>query len=187
MQVLTVTPDGRTEFEEIFMFSHQSIKEPAANLRFELSSGEALSATAGHYLWASREPSNDTFKRAAKIHRAKALHVGDFLWIFRPDNGTFVRSQIVEIRHVLATGLINPHTFSGTIVVDNVAALTFTESLPPALFCHKILTLPAWMIYKLMGANSLYVRANSLVLSTRPEIYFQMVSAILYSLPGFTK
>ena len=52
-------------------------------------------------------------KQAAKIHRAKALHVGDFLWEFQPDNGTFVRSQIAEIRHVLATGLINPHTISG--------------------------------------------------------------------------
>lgn len=169
------------------MFSHQSTEEPARHLTFDLSSGEAISATAGHYLWASRQPSNGTFKHAAKIYRAKALNVGDFLWKFQPDDETFVRSQIAEIRHVLATGLINPHTFSGTIVVDNVAALTFTESLPPALFYHKILTLPALMIYKVIGANILYVRANSFILSIHPEIYFQIVSGILYSLPGFTK
>lgn len=187
MQVLTVTLDGHTEFEEIFMFSHQSIKEPAGHLRFELSSGEAMSATAGHYLWASRQQSDGMFRHAAKIYRAKALHVGDFLWNYQPDNGTFAKSQVAEIRHVLATGLINPHTFSGTIVVDNVAALTFTESVPPAIFCHKILTLPVWMIYKMMGANSLYVRANSFVLSTHPEIYLQIISAMLYSLFGFAK
>ena len=170
------------------MFSHQSTKEPAAYLRFELASGEAISATAGHYLWASRQQSDGVFfEHAAKIYRAKALHIGDFLWTFQPDNGTFVRSQVAEIRHVYATGLINPHTYSGTIVVDNVAALTFTESLLPALSCHKILTMPVWLIYKLMGANSLYVRANSFVLSTHPEIYFQTISAMLYSLPGLAK
>ena len=129
------------------MFSHRS-QQPAFYITITTQSNKRLSLTQGHYMWVMRAQ-----EKHPAIIRAGDIQVGDNAWVVQSDrNGSamLVAEKILQIGTVEKSGMYNPHTPSGCIVVDDVAALTFTETLPASLVWHTVVTIPARALYSLL-------------------------------------
>ncbi len=90
-------------------------------------------------------------------------------------------SAVVTVSKDRQQGLYNPHTASGSIVVNGVAATAFTDVLPPYTLAHTAITLPFRMMSACMPAA--FAQAfNDAVLNT----YFRPMSGsgMLRSLLG---
>lgn len=129
------------------MFSHRS-EEPAVFTTLITEGNTSISLTAGHYLWVTR-----AHKKHTDIVRAGDVRVGDAVWVLQNANGLaagLIAERVSSIAIKQMSGLYNPHTPSGCLIVDNMAALTFTETLPASQMWHSVLTMPARVLYMIL-------------------------------------
>ena len=163
MQVYVVKPGGQVAVETIFMFSHQAATAYNQFVSITTSTNDTISATAGHYLPVSKT-SFSTFSDAKPV-RAADVGIGDTLWRL---TGTIMQPvRVKSVTHLGMTGLYNPHTPSGTIVVDNLAAFTFTDSILPSLTAHRLATFVPYAMYivsEALGLQAFTSPFNSLLL-----------------------
>ena len=71
-----------------------------------------------------------------------ALKEGDFLWEAAMSQGLVLPSKIVSLKTEIGQGLYNPHTLSGSMIVNNITATTFTSFLPKSPLLHHLLIAP---------------------------------------------
>ncbi|KAK9868011.1 hypothetical protein WJX84_004571 [Apatococcus fuscideae] len=168
-QVMTLTTAGNLEFQEVFMFTHKS-PEMAQHLTIQTDNGQTISLTPDHYILVSNSAVGIASIGASKVLPAADVKVGDKLITI---NGAKLEWGIVQsISHGFEEGLYNPHTSAGTILVNNVAALTFPSSLPPYIAAHTVATFPAKVLYNLIPHKDLAAVINEGLLSG----YFQLAS-----------
>lgn len=172
MQVLVSQQSGKTAFEEVFMFTHQS-SEQAASIAMATASGSSLQVTPDHYMLVQKAESDSSM--GPSIVPASAVRVGDSLWTMPKDapDAELTWSAVTSVSQTMQQGLYNPHTPSGTIVVDGVAACTFPDRLPASLAAHAWATLPARMLHRLLMTNSLRTAVNDALLAS----YFHLQNA----------
>ena len=142
-------------FQDVFMFSHQSPDKIARFDVLTLENGQELMATVGHYIWATPllpsglvRPSLVSFQQDAAIVAMGELKLGDFVWVAPQPSRLLVPMSVKAKSSQIGRGPYNPHTASGTILVNDVAALTFTTMIPPSLKLHAALTTPAFLLYQ---------------------------------------
>ena len=114
---------GPKEYSPVFMFTHRMRRVVRKFLRIELSSGERLDVTSGHYVWANK-----------KMVTAEQVKVGDVVPLA---NGSDAR--VMALDTVLGIGLYNPQTTHGDIIVNGVRVTTYTKALKPEI-AHTMLT-----------------------------------------------
>lgn len=144
------------------MFSHRS-HESAVHVTLTTESNSSLSMTPGHYLWVTKGDDN----RPA-IVRAGDVQAGDMVWALEDPGFIATRSYATKITSTTCSrkaGLYNPHTPSGHLVVNNLMALTFTETLPASLTWHSAVTMPAKILYHVLP-KSIAQSLNQIALST---------------------
>lgn len=125
---------GKTQYSDIFMFTHKMNDGQLYEfVRFELSSGEFVEATPGHYVYANGE-----------LVAAASVRVGDWM-----DLASGAASQVAHVKFVSKRGLYNPQTLSGDLVVNGVLVSTYTTAVNP-LYAHKVLA-PLRFIYSWTG------------------------------------
>ena len=176
------------------MFSHRDIKTMASFISLTTASGASIAATPGHYIWAADravDSSNNTRQtRAWVLKRAEDVSIGSCLVSANAATRGDMCDQVVALSVKFSKGLYNPHTFSGSIVVDGVAAATFSDVLPPSLGAHAAVTTPFRWLYKAcIASDSLRTcdALNSLILwplSHVPEVHTaigKFWAALLYS------
>lgn len=112
---------GTGEYSEVYYFSTQLTESLATFVNLKTKTTK-LALTPGHYLYI-----ND------KLAQADTAQVGDQLTL--ADGST---SVILEVSSNWGTGLYNPHTMSGDIVVDGVLTSTYTNKVHPKL-AHALL------------------------------------------------
>ena len=98
------------------MFSHQNFYRRSTFIRLHLSNNISLTATAGHYVPLNRQ----------RYVRMDAVKVGD---IMADIYGQPIRVNSID--SVYDTGLFNPHTLDGTLVVNDVLVSEFTAACKP--------------------------------------------------------
>ena len=174
MQVLTLSSDGALVFEEIFMFSHRQHLPYAKFVTLQTQTGLNISATPGHYIWII----NDTLEKSGAsmpslvLKRAGDIAIGDRLAQITAFRLAVEPAHVVNIVVSFQQGLYNPHTASGTIVVNSLAATTFTDFLPPYTHMHALMTVPARIMFsacKSIGGFALCERLNEALL----HLYFR--------------
>ena len=89
-----------------------------------------------------------------------------------------LRSAVVQITAERQEGLYNPHTASGSIVVNGVAATAFTDVLPPSAAVYKAVMLPLRAISFLIPSKAMAMAINDAVL----HLYFTSGPGVLRSL-----
>lgn len=72
--------------------------------------------------------------------------------------------QIASIQFGEARGLFNPHTLSGTLIVNGVAASQITEWFPASLLVYKLASLPLYAISRLPMSVDTATSLNDAVL-----------------------
>ncbi|KAK9865864.1 hypothetical protein WJX84_005717 [Apatococcus fuscideae] len=156
---------GKTAFEEVFMFTHQS-KEVAASISLETASGSSLQVTPDHYVLVQPTGSNPSAE--ASILTASEVKLGDRLWTLPEGtiDGELQWSMVTAVSKTVQQGLYNPHTPSGTIVVDGVAACTFPDRIHASLEAHTLVTFPARILHRLLVTNTLRTAVNKVLLAS---------------------
>ncbi len=107
----------------VYMFSH---RDPDAVARFvrvqyrdmRLNVTRMLTASPGHYVWTT----------ARRLRAMDELQVGDALLDAQGRNTL----RITRVSDVVDLGLYNPHTISGSLVVDGVLVSSYTRAVTPA-------------------------------------------------------
>ena len=171
MQVLVALPGmGEYTYEHVFMFSHWDEQARSKFVLITLASGAALAVTSDHYVWASK-CDHCSAELITAGHVESSMHV----WHVTPQGS---RQELVSgTRIVSGRGLYNPHTDSGCIVVNGIAASTFTNILPPSLAAHRTVTLPFKVMYTLLHQMHLHEAVNCLLLILAPT-FQQVLSAV---------
>ena len=142
--MLTAAANGALAFQEVFMFSHRAPSVTTQFVSLHTAGGHHIAASPGHYLWSS--PSSTCTQAAMVMRRAADISI-DSCVLAITRNMTLAPARVTRKSTSAREGLYNPHTISGTIVVDNVAALTFTDTLLPSLAAHSLVTAPAYGLY----------------------------------------
>eukprot|EP00173_Palmaria_palmata_P004811 Plantae.Rhodophyta-Palmaria_palmata.ctg7332.p1 GENE.Plantae.Rhodophyta-Palmaria_palmata.ctg7332~~Plantae.Rhodophyta-Palmaria_palmata.ctg7332.p1 ORF type:complete len:176 (+),score=21.90 Plantae.Rhodophyta-Palmaria_palmata.ctg7332:55-528(+) len=122
---------GADAFSPVFMFTHKLSSTPHAFIR--VTTPEAsLALTRGHYLYVN-----------GALAAASTVATGDVVTL-----ASGAAARVTGVASVEGTGLFNPQTVSGDIVVDGVLASTYTTAVEPA-FAHAVLAplraLQAWV------------------------------------------
>ena len=157
MQVLTLTPSGSIGLEEIFMISHQMDKVQAQFVTLRLANNRSISASPGHYVWAGKP---DQAMSEAVPTRAEDVLLGD--WLLSSDTTGAGPNMVAAKEYTIQNGLFNPHTPSGSILVNGVAALTFTDTLPRSVAIHTAITAPARLLYSVCRLFDIMPACNSM-------------------------
>jgi len=109
------------EHSEVFMFSHMYADALATFVELKTEQG-AIRLTADHYIYVN-----------GLTVRAGSVKVGDLL-----ETAEGKTAVVTGISSVRATGLYNPHTMQGDIVVNGFRTTTYTEAINPTL-AHALL------------------------------------------------
>ena len=150
------------------MFSHQEEHTINKFILLETADNQSLSVTSGHYVWASG--SNERFPRLLRAAQIKPKY---HVWTWSRALSVLQPAAVTHVSMQSRQGLYNPHTTSGSIIVDNVASATFTETLPASLAVHTLVTSPARLAYNLIPSAPLAGWLNSALLA----VYFNSMEA----------
>lgn len=126
----------------IFMFTHADPAREYEFLELKESSGRTLTLSPGHILY-----SNDMEPTPANDVRR-----GDTLYMLA-SNG-MKATTVATVRRVRATGLYNPQTLHGDILVDGFLTTTYTTALQPQ-YAHQLLA-PLRTLYRVGISTSLF-------------------------------
>lgn len=110
------------EFSEVYYFSTLLAETTSKFVRITTQETQ-LHLTAGHYLYINGD-----------LLEAKAVKVGDVVTL---GNGN--KTSVTEVSSSWLSGLYNPHTMHGDVVVDGVRTSTYTEAVHPKL-AHILLS-----------------------------------------------
>jgi hypothetical protein len=121
---------GPNTFSKVFMFTHRVSGISTAFLEISTASGASITLTGGHYIHAD-----------GALIPASMLRVGAAVVL---GNGQV--DHVVSAQTVHKTGLYNPQTLQGEIVVNGVLASTYTTAIEPEL-AHVVL-LPFRRLFK---------------------------------------
>jgi len=122
---------GANTYSEVYMFGHRDASAEATFVTIATSNGQSISLSPNHYIYVN-----------GKLAVASSVKVGDVV-IVRDDSEV----TVTAVSQARDTGLYNPHTMQGDIVVNGVKASTYTAVVAPAL-AHSMLW-PARMLYSL--------------------------------------
>lgn len=124
---------GADEFSDVFGFTHKVADESFRFVRIEAASGDVMRLTALHYLYVNGE-----------FAAASSVKAGDRIVL-----GSGAAVEVAAVSTVVSTGLYNPQTVHGDIVVDGIVASTYTATVEPKA-AHAILA-PLRMVYNVFG------------------------------------
>lgn len=127
-----VVMSGKRNTSEIFMFSHRDPRKSHKFVRLGLEDGGYLTLTAAHYLYLNND----------KMVNAGSVKLGDVL--ATPNRQG---SEVVSIDEVWESGLYNPHSLSGELVVEGIRTSCYTTAIRPQV-AHNILA-PLRVVWRL--------------------------------------
>lgn len=110
-------------FSPVFMWTHKVSDSVNKFVKIQTAGGASISLTAGHFLYASNN-----------LVAAGSIKNGDTLEL-----GSGIVSVVTSVEEITSTGLYNPQTLHGDIVVNKIRASTYTTAVEPAA-AHALLT-----------------------------------------------
>lgn len=118
----------------VILFTHRQRWSKHAFVQLTTSSGRTLTLSGGHYL----------YRKNGELVSGASVQVGDQLQMEdSQENGIVVKAEIVY-----ETGLYNPQTESGSIVVNGFVSSTYTTAVDPFI-AHTVLMAPVRFLYGL--------------------------------------
>lgn len=139
-------------FSDVYMFTHKLANVVNDFVKLDTSSGASIEATAGHYLYIN-----------GRFAAAVTAKTGDMLELA---NGA--RTVINKVSTVSKTGLYNPQTVHGDIVVNSIRASTFTRVIEPKT--AQALLAPLRMVYGKLGwSTSMFDQGANIIASVLPK------------------
>lgn len=113
---------GVNEYSRVFMFTHKLVGTENKFVTLSTASGAKVSLTHGHFIYSS-----------GALVPASTVKIGDSLTLADGN-----KTAVTGIASTIESGLFNPQTVSGDLVVDGVKCSTYTTVVSPTL-AHAIL------------------------------------------------
>ncbi len=177
MQVLVNHATGAAQFEEVLMFSHKEVASVNDYMTVHTQGNRSITANDGHYIWVAKK-----CHLPLVITAVAQVELGDVVMVTTGSqplsNWPWQLEAVTAITRSMQVGLYNPHTRSGSIVVDNVSALTFTSSIPASLGLHQALMAPVQGLHMLLPDTRL-ILINDVLMS----VFFKS-TALVGGIPG---
>lgn len=129
-------------FSEVFMFTHRLADIKTNFVTLHMSSGSQLSLTSGHLLYVDGQ-----LLPARKVRTGSALHLAD---------GSM--SYVAAVTRAAKSGLYNPQTIHGDIVVNGIITSTYTTAVRPVV-AHALLA-PLRVLYTSLGWTTTAVESG---------------------------
>lgn len=139
LRVGDVVSTGPGESSPVFAFTHADSSAKTAFVRLETCCGDVLLLSRGHYIHAN-----------GGLVAASALCLGDEVV---GANG--MTKTIVSIGWENGTGLYNPQTLHGSIIVDGIVASTYTTAVDAGI-AHGLLT-PVRKVFEWSGFGPILI------------------------------
>eukprot|EP00178_Gracilaria_changii_P010798 TRINITY_DN3133_c0_g1_i1.p1 TRINITY_DN3133_c0_g1~~TRINITY_DN3133_c0_g1_i1.p1 ORF type:complete len:445 (+),score=82.14 TRINITY_DN3133_c0_g1_i1:473-1807(+) len=133
---------GEKQFSEVFMFSHRLASVKHRFVRMELANGLSIEATTGHYVYVN-----------GRLLAASSVKVGDRMELVSGDRVAVSRVSVVK-----KSGLFNPQTLHGDIIVNGVRASTFTQAVQ--VCTASALMAPLRFAYALFGWSASFLNGG---------------------------
>mmetsp|Transcript_11070 Transcript_11070/g.20016 ORF Transcript_11070/g.20016 Transcript_11070/m.20016 type:complete len:386 (-) Transcript_11070:1117-2274(-) len=127
-----VRSDELGSVSEVYFFSHREKNSVSKFVKIEGSLGNEIVMSESHYLFV-----NNRLKAAGEVV------IGDRILLESGDQD----SVVSVLKSAYYKGLYNPHTISGTIVVNGVVASCYTQTFPPKI-AHALMA-PLRLLYRL--------------------------------------
>jgi Hint module len=145
-------------FSKVIMFSHRDQHAQTEFVRIVTSSMDTIHLSPSHYIYANR-----------KLVRASEVKLGDVLLSGTRNN---FNMTVISLTNVYKSGLYNPQTYQGDIVVDGIVASTFTAALPISL-AHAFLS-PLKILNYMFGiilapASAAFLNGSPLLADLLPD------------------
>jgi hypothetical protein len=128
---------GKSQFSEVHMFSHHYPEAVNPFVQLTTAAGHELRLTAGHFLYVN-----------GSLVKAGSVRVGDAL-----EDAAGAPVVVVKTATVKDTGLYNPHTMDGDVVVNGIRTSTYTDAIHPTM-AHALLA-PIRALYSMGKALEL--------------------------------
>jgi Hint module len=125
----------------VFMFTHADGNIRSKFVRLTTTLGQELTLSPSHFLYSN-----------GRVTRAQDVQVGDSL--VSASTSAANESRVAKVDRVHGTGLFNPQTMSGDIVVSGLVTTTFTSAVDPAL-AHALLA-PVRTMHRIGLSTSLF-------------------------------
>lgn len=139
--VLTVNPQGDTQFAPVYLFSSYRPSQISSFVRISTESGANITLTPGHFLFAHRGPATEAIRKPLSDWKYLLPHevsIGDYVPVIRnSESKAMSLSSIIAIENVKDVGVFMPHTMIGSIVVDGVVATELTDFVPHWAAGHR--------------------------------------------------
>jgi len=150
LKVGTMVSIGGGEFSQVIAFTHADKSSAGVRfIRLTTADGKSIRATPGHLIYININGNNN-------LVPMRSVRIGDTITI-STSRATNRYAQIAHIDVTKDTGLFNPQTASGNILVDDVFMSTYTEAIHPIL-AHSLLS-PIRMAWKI---NSMLSKQTTL-------------------------
>lgn len=130
-------------FSDVFMFTHKDSSTVHSFVTLKTAAGSSVSATEGHYIYVN-----------GNLAMAKSVKVGDVLEL-----GNGANTIVTSVEMSRKTGLFNPQTVHGDIIVDNVRASTFTRTIKPAV--AQVMLSPLRLLYHVTGLSGGFLESGA--------------------------
>ena len=119
-QEVLASPEG--VYSPVYLFSHSLPDAEVTFVKISTGTGLTLCLTAGHYLFV-----NDTAVPASTVQPGDTLNLADWQ-----------TDVVLSVTTERLTGLFNPHTLSGNLMVDGIYTTSYTTAVHPTL-AHAVL------------------------------------------------
>lgn len=112
-------------YEPVVLFSHRDAAATGDYVALTTASGRVLVATTGHLVYTASAATASGWA----LTPAKSVAVGDVLPLATATGATDA-GRVVAVTPAVGSGLYNPHTPSGDLVVDGVRVSAYTTAVP---------------------------------------------------------
>lgn len=123
------------KYSEVFMFTHKMADVRYRFVHLTTDIGAKLALTSGHYIYV-----NGHLAAAATVKQGDSLMLADS-----------TLTKVTAVDSVMSTGLFNPQTVHGDIIVNGLRASTYTTTVRPNT-AHALLA-PLRAVYERIGLS----------------------------------
>lgn len=130
-RVLTVDGSGKMTYSPVYMFGHAERDTIAEYVNVQTEAG-VMKLSPLHFI-----PTN-----GFNYKYARDLQVGETVLQYAEKTGQFVSAEVTKLSQSFESGVYNPHTLNGKIVVDGVVASCYSnwvlDNLFPVSSLHSV-------------------------------------------------
>jgi len=159
---------GATSYSDVYFFGHRDSETASNFYTVTTASGKSLQLSPEHYMYVSENGCNESITSATTLS-PNFVKLGMGAWIHTSEG--MKCSAITEIQQGEEKGLYNPHTLTGSIIVNGMYASSYSANndIPVEKFLSSFMSAENVARSAPAAWHTLFAPVRSLYLNNGPE------------------